>query len=141
MGMNGLTEGTRHYVQFDLTGDGWTDLIHIDSEGWPHGLWCSHRITTAEARIQELMAECSTQRDQYRIVKRTFAFEEKVVEFDPNYGKAFNDPSHDYSQDDDETDEDADESYDGQNEDATMEVNLEAQVGEVPDTGTNPLIK
>lgn len=115
MGKFGLTEGTRHYVQYSLTdGEGWQDLIHIDPDGESRGLWCSHRITTAEARIQELMAECDTQRDQYRIVRRTFQFAEEIVEFDPNYGKAFNDstlvdPTEDEDEDDeDSTDEDED---------------------------------
>lgn len=106
----GLKQGTRHYIQYSLTdGEGWQDLLFQNTEtGELNGLWSSARYSTANARIEELMAECNTDRSQYRIVKRTWG--EQVLEHDPNYGKAFNDPSYDYDQDaDDEKIVDADD--------------------------------
>jgi hypothetical protein len=133
----GLKRGTRHYIQYSLVeGEGWKDLIFITDEGQPNGLWSSARYGTANAKIEELMAECSTDRSQYRIVRRTW--DETIIEHDPNYGKAFNDSDYyDPEQDPDnekitETDEDADESYDGQDEDPEPPVNTPV---------ANPLVK
>lgn len=97
--MFGLVKGTRHYIQYQLTDEeGWKDLLFIDPmTSNIQGLWVSRSYLAANARIEELMAECGTDRSQYRIVRRTWA--EQVLEHDPNYGKAFNDPSYEYDQD------------------------------------------
>lgn len=98
--MLGLTRGTRHYIQYQLTDEeGWQDLLFVDpTTSNIQGLWCSRSYSRANARIEELMTECNTDRSQYRIVRRTWR--EEIIQHDPNYGKAFNDPSyHDPSMD------------------------------------------
>lgn len=126
MGSYGLTAGTRHYIQFNLVeGEGWKDLLFQDSEGEFKGLWASRSYGAANARIEELMAECMTDRSQYRIVRRTW--DETVIEHNPNHGLAYNDPNfYDPEQDPDN------------DEDAAAEADLESQVGEVPDSGDEP---
>lgn len=101
----GLKRGTRHYIQYSLVeGEGWKDLLFLNDEGQLNGLWSSARYGTANARIEELMADNGTERSQYRIVRRTW--DETIIEHDPNYGKAFNDPTLvDPTADEDEADE------------------------------------
>ena len=119
--MLGWTKGTRHYIQYQLTDEeGWQDLLFQNDEGDLQGLWCSRSYTAANNRILELMTECDTVLEQYRIVRRTW--DETILQ--PT-GPASN----------------------ATDEDATMEADLESQVGEVPDTGDepteviNPLVK
>lgn len=111
MGKFGYTNGTRHYVQTrtgNLPTDWmWMDLPFVNDEGEMKGLWCSHRYSKANERVEELMAETGLSRENYRIVKRSFHFEETVIEHDPNYGKAFNDPSLESTDDNDDDDTDS----------------------------------
>lgn len=101
----GLTRGMRFYVQYRLlAADGtllqWEDLLFQDENGDFKGLWCSRTVGTAAKRIRELIEENGTQASQYRIAARTW--DEQIIEFNPNHGKAFNDPTYDYDADPDE---------------------------------------
>ena len=106
----GLTQGTRHYIQFRFsTEDTWTDLLFVEpGTTETKGLWCSKTYRKALEKIQALIAEVGNEEtaanwtEYYRIVKRTYVFSEHFIEHDPNYGKAFNDPSYDFEHDPDD---------------------------------------
>lgn len=121
--MFGLTEGTRHYIKYDLNGNGvFEDLLFENENGESQGLWCSRAMRTAADKIAALIADGGTVPSQYKIVTRTW--HEVTRDYDPNHGQAFNDSSYDYDADEDEnkivdadeTDEQADASNDGQDD-------------------------
>ena len=140
--MNGLTKGTRHYIQYQLTdGEDWQDLLFADPvTGSIHGLWCSRSFTAARKHVEELMTVCDTTLDNYRIVKRTW--NEEVITLhapaNPNAGLAFNDPNYydpEYDADPDkitDTDDDDDDYDDDEDDDLEPPVNTPV---------ANPLVK
>ena len=139
----GLKRGTRHYIQYDLEGNGeWRDLNFVNDEGQMQGLWSSRSYGRANARIEELMAEADTTRDQYRIVRRTW--DEEIIQHDPNYGKAFNDPSLVDPSEDDDSDTDAFNASTMGDPDTDQSAEDDANVTEIIETAQaehNPLIK